>query len=726
MKHLIVSREYPPAAYAAGGIGAYVANIARLMAERGEIVHVIGERWKGAPLAHETSQDGRLIVHRIGADDTLQPYWRNRTNSAADELDGLKKTAFPNQWFSWHAAFLAEWLVEHEGIDVIEGQEWEAPLYYFLLRRALGIGPGRQPPCIVHLHSTSEIVRHFNGALTTPRPFILMKRMEEYCILAADALLCPSRHFASLCAERYKISVDRIRVIPLPLGAVQSLKRNHNVWARGSICFVGRLEPRKGIVEWIEAATRVSKENAEVVFDIVGADIWGLRRSLIGRIPRASRSRFRFHGVKTRDQISSVLACSRAAVVPSRWENFPYACIEAMGAGLPVIATRVGGMLELVEDARSGWLAPNTGVVGMVDGLASALRKCLAASPAELATMGCAAADTVQRVCNNERIVHAQLAFRAEVARRGACYSLALPSPRGKSRVDTIGETDCEGAGVIVRVRAFADARLTLESIRSQSVQPKAVAIIYSCASASRDRVCLDSRLNENTVLLYRPDRTGADAWNAGFEFLRASGRYSFWVFLDGDDYLMPHYIAKLEKSFMRRPEVGVIAVWTERTAGPEYIDAPLCPDPEWQLRTNEVPPASAFRDEALGEIPPFRSAMPREYDIYDLANAVMAKGWMAAAFPEILTRRSKQQKIAWPNSTALRALRAELLSRFSGIITPDTLCIVDDYVPIPLADTGSLKLKSVPQLLLFCAKFSLIHPRRAARAAVRLARGVR
>jgi hypothetical protein len=119
---------------------------------------------------------------------------------------------------------------------------------------------------------------------------------------------------------------------------------------------------------------------------------------------------------------------------------------------------------------------------------------------------------------------------------------------------------------------------------------------------------------------------------------------------------------------------------------------------------------------------------MPREYDVYDLANAVMARGWMAAAYPEILTRRSEQQKIAWPNSTALRALRAELLNRFSdAIITRETLGMVDEYVPVPLVATelGSFKLKALPQLFLFLAQFSLRHPRRTARALARRAGNV-
>ena len=65
MIHLIISREYPPSSYPQGGIGTYVAHIARLLAEQGEMVHVIGEQWEGAPKAREEQVEGRLLVHRV-------------------------------------------------------------------------------------------------------------------------------------------------------------------------------------------------------------------------------------------------------------------------------------------------------------------------------------------------------------------------------------------------------------------------------------------------------------------------------------------------------------------------------------------------------------------------------------------------------------------------------------------------------------------------------------
>ena len=63
MKHLIICREYPPAP--SGGIGTYVHNISKLLAERGETVHVIGQLWENAELITEELYNGKLIIHRL-------------------------------------------------------------------------------------------------------------------------------------------------------------------------------------------------------------------------------------------------------------------------------------------------------------------------------------------------------------------------------------------------------------------------------------------------------------------------------------------------------------------------------------------------------------------------------------------------------------------------------------------------------------------------------------
>lgn len=430
MKHLILCREYPPAP--SGGIGTYVDHIAALLAGAGETVHVIGQLWAGAEQPVEVSHGGRLTVHRLpyldwhGDGPCFDPF--------DPTLNGLFRSDFPPLAFAWQAALLVERLVDSEEIDVIEAQEYEAPLWFFQLRRALGLGPRRQPPCLIHLHSPTEPIAVHNEWDRSRPDVAAAMRLEEETIRAADALLCPSAFLARQAEERYGLPGGSVRVIHLPLGGGQSIERSPEVWERGSVCYVGRLERRKGVLEWIDAAVQVAREDPAARFEFVGPNVLGLARisgeALVDqKIPPELRDRFVFHGSRPRAELPRFLAGARIAVVPSRWENFPNTCVEAMISGLPVLATRQGGMAELIEDGESGWLAD----AATPEALASALRRALAAPPERLREMGARAAATVDVECDNGRVLAQHLAFRSEARTCGASRSL-VPPP-GEPRV---------------------------------------------------------------------------------------------------------------------------------------------------------------------------------------------------------------------------------------------------------------------------------------------------
>ena len=214
MKHILVCREYPPAP--SGGIGTYRVHIAHLLAEAGETVHVIGRRWKGAEASLEKHCSGRLIVHRV-SDRSPVPR-QSGGSDGAHELRGLLNSSFPPQSFGWVAAPLIERLVDQEQIDVIESQEYQAPLYFFQLRRAIGLSQARTPPCIIHLHSPLELIVQPDDA-DVHFPYVRdAERLERYSIGAADALLCPSRYLARQAETHYGLTTNSIQTIPLPLG----------------------------------------------------------------------------------------------------------------------------------------------------------------------------------------------------------------------------------------------------------------------------------------------------------------------------------------------------------------------------------------------------------------------------------------------------------------------------------------------------------------------------
>jgi glycogen(starch) synthase len=425
MTHLILCREYPPAPYPAGGIGAYAHHIARLLAEAGETVHMIAQRWEGATDRIAKSIEGRLIVHRISPEE---PIPGDDDSEQRNILKLLANSTCPTQVFSWQAARYAERLIETEPIDIIEAQEWEAPLYYLQARRAVGLGPSRHPPCIVHLHSPTRMIFEYNDWDQTLTDFLPLARFEEFSIRAADALLCPSHYLANQISQRFNLVSDCVGVIPYPMGVeTPIIERAPEVWSRDAICYVGRLELRKGVIEWVVAAVTVAATHPTVSFDFFGSDTsigGGAGQSVLSflkkRIPSHMQSRFRFHGSRSRSELMQALAQFSVAVVPSRWENFPFSCIEAMSTGMPVLASPNGGMAEMIADNQSGWIASD----GSASGLAAALARVLSTPADRRAAMGAHAAQTIRRICDNDTVVARHIAFRARVA------SSSNPIPR--------------------------------------------------------------------------------------------------------------------------------------------------------------------------------------------------------------------------------------------------------------------------------------------------------
>jgi len=74
--------------------------------------------------------------------------------------------------------------------------------------------------------------------------------------------------------------------------------------------------------------------------------------------PVAASGGVHFHGWVPPAEMPRVLSGLTALLLTSREEGLPYVALEAMTAGCPVIATAVGGLPELIEDGRTGWLIP--------------------------------------------------------------------------------------------------------------------------------------------------------------------------------------------------------------------------------------------------------------------------------------------------------------------------------------------------------------------------------
>lgn len=119
------------------------------------------------------------------------------------------------------------------------------------------------------------------------------------------------------------------------------------------LVFVGRLAPVKGLRVLIEALSL--SEDAELRLTIVGD---GPERAALEAMAAPLGPRVHFTGYQSQAEVAEILASANAFVLPSFAEGVPVVLMEALAARLPVIATRITGVPELVEDGVSGFLVP--------------------------------------------------------------------------------------------------------------------------------------------------------------------------------------------------------------------------------------------------------------------------------------------------------------------------------------------------------------------------------
>lgn len=111
----------------------------------------------------------------------------------------------------------------------------------------------------------------------------------------------------------------------------------------------------KGHPVLIAAAEAVVREFSDVRFLLAGD---GQRRKDFEEQTRRLGIRKHFLFLGRRDDVPRILSCSDIAVLPSKAEGLPNAVLEYLAAGLPTVASRVGGNAEIIEDGKTGLLVP--------------------------------------------------------------------------------------------------------------------------------------------------------------------------------------------------------------------------------------------------------------------------------------------------------------------------------------------------------------------------------
>lgn len=124
------------------------------------------------------------------------------------------------------------------------------------------------------------------------------------------------------------------------------------------IVSVGRIEPLKGQIHLVGACGRIGESLPEFRLLFVGDTTDPAYRRDCEAMASAQGIARQVVFAGERDDIAGILGCADIFVLPSLYEAFPRAVIEAMGSGLPVIVTDAGGCPEAVEEGLSGFVVP--------------------------------------------------------------------------------------------------------------------------------------------------------------------------------------------------------------------------------------------------------------------------------------------------------------------------------------------------------------------------------
>jgi glycosyltransferase involved in cell wall biosynthesis len=351
----LAAQEYSPE-FDLGGIGAYTRHLATGLRQLDQRVTLLSG----------SMNTDRLRT--INASSVRGAGWR-----------GLRK-ALPISSFRAlsHSLYLRRQvnnLVSREALNMVEVPDWGA--------EGFALARHKPRPLAIKLHTPLFVIDRYDKQ---PQSLdrLMLNWLEKQAILKADLLTSPSLSLAGIVAQQYHIPLKRIHILPYPIDDklfMPATQSNYESSTALTVLYVGRLNKRKGIYTLAQAIPRVAQASPKVIFLFVGPDMsvelggGTHQQELVKQLAQQpNQARVHFLPTQTREQLVSLYQASTVCVVPSLYDNLPFACLEAMACGKPVIASAVGGLAEIITSGQNGLLVPPDDPEALADQLIGLLR----------------------------------------------------------------------------------------------------------------------------------------------------------------------------------------------------------------------------------------------------------------------------------------------------------------------------------------------------------------
>jgi glycogen synthase len=343
MKVVMLTREYPPHIY--GGAGVVVGELSRALSRRmGVEVRCFGER---APSADPVAVRGYTPWERLkaGSDGpAFAPALETLSIGLAMARDPLDA-------------------------DVAHAHTWYADMAGVWIRTL------HRVPLIVTLHSMEPLRPWKVDQLGSG--YLLSSWIEKTAVETADRVIAVSARMREDILGHFQVDPAKVVVIHNGIDPerFQRTERRDVLARRGVrdpyVLFVGRITDQKGIFHLLDAVPKLPP-GVQVVLCASAPDtpeIEARLRRAVAELPNV----LWIAEMVPLDEVIQLYSHAAAFVCPSVYEPFGIINLEAMACRTPVVASAVGGILEVVEDGRTGLLVPPA----RPDDLAAAIRRVL-------------------------------------------------------------------------------------------------------------------------------------------------------------------------------------------------------------------------------------------------------------------------------------------------------------------------------------------------------------
>ncbi len=277
----------------------------------------------------------------------------NRDTPSVEEVEGVIVHRFFTPKIIWNInpVFFILRNLWNESFDVVHVH---SHLYFTSIQAA-----------ITRIFRKNPLIMHIHGGLGLPpmrnTSFFQLCTKTFYDKIISSNLFRLSDLIASVCkrdlnilGKQYNIPARKLIHIPNAIDTNlfnrrKQVKKGENDGQK--IVFVGDMEPWKG-PEYIISAYRILKNSGIDAELLMIGD--GSLRPFLQKISKGDG--ITFTGQLPHNKVVEILSEADIFVLPSLWEGAPTVILEAMASGIPVIATTVGGIPELIQDGKTGIL----------------------------------------------------------------------------------------------------------------------------------------------------------------------------------------------------------------------------------------------------------------------------------------------------------------------------------------------------------------------------------